>query len=313
MVFTCWFCVCQVDAIDSINFEKKVNELGDKSLDSRFGLVYFCAEVLEGLQLIIKRHHLFEFEDQSWCPKFVRDGVTGALCRAVVTLRIYDPIFPLIAQTLKNTGSRHVLDLCSGLSGPLQNLRKYFDANDMSDVRLTASDLYPSFPELPAGIDTLEVPLAANEVPTNRLGMRTLFTSFHHFEDHTARDILASAMASHQPIGVFEYTERSFWAHYKMLYGPAQIWLTTPFNPQVSLLMVLFSYLIPIIPLIYLWDGLVSNMRTRTVQELRKLVASIDGQSAYDWQIGKKFSWGFMGNITYLIGQPRDRAVSSGQ
>jgi hypothetical protein len=47
----------------------------------------------------------------------------------------------------------------------------------------------------------------------------------------------------------------------------------------------LFTYLIPLVPLVVLWDGLASDPRSRTVQELEELLEPLRSPE-YHWEVG---------------------------
>lgn len=69
---------------------------------------------------------------------------------------------------------------------------------------------------------------------------------------------------------------------------------TVPFESLVSrLARVLFTYLIPLIPLISLWDG----------DELKRMTESIDAKD-YTWECGTMRMSKGPGNATCLIGTP---------
>ena len=57
----------------------------------------------------MRRHHLFEFEDQSWLPGLIRDGMTDLLGKTIEVLRLYQPVAPLLAEALRTTGEGEVL------------------------------------------------------------------------------------------------------------------------------------------------------------------------------------------------------------
>lgn len=69
-------------------------------------------------------------------------------------------------------------------------------------------------------------------------------------------------------------------------------------------LRLLLTYLLPVAPLMVLWDGLVSCLRSYTVGELRALIERIPGADGYDWTIDVA-----RGNraapVTYVLGVPR--------
>ncbi|HXM61951.1 MAG TPA: hypothetical protein VN950_13935, partial [Terriglobales bacterium] len=67
---------------------------------------------------------------------------------------------------------------------------------------------------------------------------------------------------------------------------------------------LLWTYLIPVIPLVLLFDGVVSCLRTYRPQELREMVEKLKPPSCqYQWEIGE-LAGGKM-PVTYLIGYPK--------
>ena len=87
-----------------------------------------------------------------------------------------------------------------------------------------------------------------------------------------------------------------------MLLMPLFTWLLTPKMRPFRWSRLLLTYLIPIIPLVVLWDGLVSCLRTRTPEELLALTSSFP---RYDWQAGYARGQGTWLTSVYLIGQPK--------
>jgi hypothetical protein len=69
-----------------------------------------------------------------------------------------------------------------------------------------------------------------------------------------------------------------------------------------------WTYLIPVVPLVSLLDGLVSCLRTYSVQELRQLTEGLDVKD-HQWEIGEVKSTAGPIPITYLIGVPNDSAT----
>ena len=70
-----------------------------------------------------------------------------------------------------------------------------------------------------------------------------------------------------------------------------------PFIRPFRITNILFTYLIPIIPIFVLWDGIVSLLRTYTADVLRKMTQEIDAND-YEWEI--KASDSFNG-VNYLL------------
>jgi hypothetical protein len=63
-----------------------------------------------------------------------------------------------------------------------------------------------------------------------------------------------------------------------------------------------------LVPLVSLFDGLVSCLRTYSVQELRRTVEGLDAKD-YQWEIGELKSKAGPIPITYLIGVPKGSAA----
>lgn len=94
------------------------------------------------------RSRLFEFSDQGWLPRILRDLLTEVLRHQLVVHGVYAPAVPKLNETLRRTGTAEILDLCSGSGGPLPSLRSHLQA-----ARVLLSDRYPvrSAPESCAG------------------------------------------------------------------------------------------------------------------------------------------------------------------
>ena len=88
-----------------------------------------------------------------------------------------------------------------------------------------------------------------------------------------------------------------------MLFSPIAVLLVTPFIRPFRLRRLLFTYLLPILPFFVLWDGIVSCLRTYSVEEMEALVASLHNNTTYNWEIGSKK--GKAHKVLFLIGTPK--------
>src|SRR5262245_54392038 len=112
-------------------------------------------------------------------------------------------------------------------------------------------------------------PVDATRVPDELPGFRTMFSAFHHFRPEQASAVLADAVRMRQGIGVFEGTQRRPLALLLMLLVPLAVLITTPFIRPFRWSRLLWTYLIPIVPIVALFDALVSCLRTYSIEELR--------------------------------------------
>ena len=134
-----------------------------------------------------------------------------------------------------------------------------------------------------------------------------MFSSFHHFSPEEARAILQSAVDASQSIGIFEITRRAPSTIGLMFLWALMLFVCTPLIRPFRWSRLLWTYLVPIIPLVLLFDGVVSCLRTYRPQELREMIKKLAGIE-YQWKVGKHSRAFGQVPITYLIGYPQTRA-----
>jgi hypothetical protein len=265
-------------------------------------------------QLAMRRVQFIEIHDQPWFPSSLRDGVTDALQFGFDLVKAYAPIAPLLQTALNSTGSRSIVDLGSGGGGPWLDLSRKLQEGPPG-LQIWLTDKYPNLGAMqkvgrasenhirfyPGSVDAMNVPLELT-------GFRTMFTSFHHFPPEQARAILRNAVDAGEGIGIFETTKRALSTIGFMFGWILLLVVCTPWIRPFRWSRLLGTYLVPIIPLVLLFDGVVSCLRTYRPEELRDMVEQLRA-SKYQWEIGER-STGKV-PITYLIGYPSASAVPS--
>jgi hypothetical protein len=264
----------------------------------------------------MRRLQFIEIHEQQWFPSSLRDGVTDALQFGVNVSGLYGTVAPLLQRALDSTGNgasgdlsevgRSVVDMCSGGGGPWAKLSRRLES---PGIRVWLTDKYPNTPALEAVSAASEDRIAfypgsvdAMKVPAELKGMRTMFTSFHHFSPKDASAILRNAVEAGEGIGIFEISQRTpatmgIVFAYVFLLSVCTAWIR-PFRWS----RLLWTYLIPIIPLVLTFDGVVSCLRTYRPVELREMVGGLASEDQYQWETGV-LSTGLV-PITYLIGYP---------
>ncbi len=257
----------------------------------------------------MRRLHLLEIGDQPWCPAALRHATTDLLELCFRTWRYYAPIVPRLAAAVDESRDREVVDLCSGAGGPWLSLLP--ELGDASPARVVLTDKYPNaegtfrVEEASSGrIRGERRSIDARAVPQDLGGFRTMFTSFHHFRPDAARAILADAVKSRVGIGVFEFTGRSPLRLAAVALTPFAVLYAVPFLRPLRWRTIVFTYLLPIIPVGVLFDGIVSCLRTYSPAELDELVEPLRG-NGYTWDVGEASGGLWRPPITYLIGCPR--------
>lgn len=253
----------------------------------------------------MRRLHLFELEDQPWCPAVLRNAVTGYLRLVVAMTRQLKPVVPAIADLLERSGETSILDLCSGSGAVAGQLVEGLSRRGRP-TPVTLTDLYPhaaSFGDVARGredrIDWRPQPLDARRVPAEVPGLRTMFNAFHHFRPHEAREVLAAAAESGRPIAIIEFIERGLFPLTGVFFSPFLILLLAPFLRPFRWSTLFFVYVVPLVPLMIFWDGLVSWLRVYSVEDLRELAASA-AAPGYAWEAGR-WRTGPV-RVTYLVG-----------
>ncbi len=262
----------------------------------------------------MKRIHLFELEDFSWFPQLIRQYMTRLILVMHDLLNTHEKVAELLSGLLKKTGSAQIIDLCSGSGGPMPKVFSILkDRYGFSNISLLLTDLYPDLEaaktinsQAGSDINYLTQAIDATGLDGELKGIRTMIASFHHMPPKKAKQILVSATEDRAPILIFEISDNS---------APIWLWwLTLPINILTALLItplvrplnwkqIVLTYLIPVIPLCFAWDGAVSNARTYTLSDLDELLADIQSP-AYTWEKGTVRGKAGTKQL-YLLGYPK--------
>jgi len=259
----------------------------------------------------VGRIHAIELHEQSWCPAAIRDAATDYLQYVTTISNPYTPIVERLRSALAAAETREVLDLCSGGGGPWFGLQEALSEELDTPVRVKLSDFHPNEGafaraklESDSNIDFVPESVSVMDVPKELTGFRTMFAALHHFRPDAARAIIADAVAERRGIAAFEPLGRSAPALLSVVFAPLAVLVFTPFIRPFRWSRLLFTYVLPIVPLVVLFDGIVSCLRTYTAEELRELVAEIDAPG-YHWEIGDEPIPRTPASLTYLIGYPK--------
>ena len=255
----------------------------------------------------LPRLQLFELEDLAWFPRFIRDLATDYLRFMETRFHLHAPMVPLLKQAIEDAHQDRLVDLCSGGGGPVPSLLAELNVDGLS-LQWTLTDKFPNLHAMshlaalhPAHIRFRSDPIDATCVPADLPGLRTMFNAFHHFAPAAACAVLQNAVQTGQPISIFEIPERTFPMLLPFFFTTLFVWLATPFIRPLKLSRLLFTYLVPLVPLTCWWDGLVSAMRAYTQDEM---LALTHGLNSFSWRAGCVSTPGSQAHVTYLRGIP---------
>jgi hypothetical protein len=258
----------------------------------------------------MRRIQWFEIHDQPWFPRLLRDDVTDALQLLLNLGKVYRPIAPGLQKAVEETRTHRILDLCAGAGGPWPWLSSSLAQDGRFPIDILLTDKYPHVgPSLPAQpapgvrIHRLADPVDATQVPPELRGFRTLFTSFHHFPPREARGILRDAIDKHQGIAIFDASGRHLVTFLLIFLMPLGVLLLAPLMRPLRWSRLLWTYLLPVVPFVLFFDGIVSCLRVYSPPELRELLAGLP-TDGYQCEIGVARGGFLRVPITYLIAYP---------
>ncbi|KAI0002629.1 hypothetical protein F4779DRAFT_129828 [Xylariaceae sp. FL0662B] len=172
-------------------------------------------------------------------------------------------------------------------------------SGDNGRVRFVLTDLHPHVEawETAAGqspyLTYVREPVDAASAPAKLLGQQVvdgkgvfrLFNlAFHHFDDRLARAILRNTVETSDGFGIFELQDRTLSGFLTCGLFGFFIMLVAPFLYWWSLERLFFVYVLPVVPFVLVFDGVVSCLRTRSVDEVDTLLRTC-GTNTDGWEI----------------------------
>ena len=257
------------------------------------------------------RKILFEFEDLPWFPAMLRESMTDYLRYILTLTNFYEPVTALLTESLQQTGSNTMVDLCSGGGGPINQVKNNLEMAGTGGIKIILTDKFPNttaFEFLAAKstgtISYIQHPVDAMNVSPDIKGFRTMFSAFHHFSREQATAILKNATTANTGIAIFDGGSKNmFTVLLIIIVHPLAFFFLTPFFRPFKWSRIIFTYIIPLIPLFTIWDGIVSITRLYMPAKLMAMAMAVEPAN-YHWQSGfRKNKWGL--KIAFLIGIPK--------
>ncbi len=264
----------------------------------------------------MKRIQLFEFEDFGWFPGWLRVCMTNLIVILQKMIGVPELLADLIADILKKKNLSNIVDLGSGSGGAMPDIMNSLHGiKGLEHVTLTMTDLYPSsemFKKFNTdALDKIsyhETSVDATNIATAPEGLKTIVNCFHHMPPKKARTILESAQRTNQPLLIYEMGDNNIPLLIWWLLLPVSLVIViimvlfmTPFVKPLTWRQIVFTYLIPIIPICYAWDGQASLPRMYTLKDLDHLLEGL-GSGYYTWQKGQTIKKNSKKQGTYLLG-----------
>lgn len=251
----------------------------------------------------MQRIHLVELEDLPWVSAAVRDGATDVLDFLFARIGFYRPLVPELMALMDTVGTRRLVDLCSGGGGGAVAMRALLRERGYEGHELVLSDRYPNVAAM-ARVQALgdpsvrwhSTPVDAFHVPPGfPMGIRTMYGALHHFPPERVQQLVQASVDAGVPLAFFDVAappalRRLPGVLVPLLAVPNMVFLfavcvlLVPFVRPFRFTRAILTYLLPAIPLLFAWDGMVSGLRAYTPEELLALAKSVPGSERYTWK-----------------------------
>jgi hypothetical protein len=251
--------------------------------------------------------NLQEIHDHPSFPRFLRDLVTDAMQTVWEFANSYKAVLGRLLEAMERAGTREVIDLCSGGGGPWLRLAREPELRNIPGLVVRLTDKYPNQLVSERVVATSSLlrfepsSVDATSVPSHLRGFRTFFSSFHHFAPEAAHKVLRDAVEHRQGVGIFEMPRRSPKTIFMVCCILPMSWLVAPTIRPFRWSRLFFIYIVPVIPFVLVYDGIVSCLRAYSHEELERM-ARAAAHPEYEWKIGEERS-GFL-PVTYMLGYP---------
>ena len=266
----------------------------------------------------MKRVHVPEVEDLDWFPAWLRNPMTGLIVVLMRKLGVTDVLADLVARTLKQEKIDRIVDLGSGSGGALPEVvERVRQDPEMAGVCLTMTDIYPNLDAIDRfdhaddpQIRYMREAVNAADLAKAPPGLKTMVNSFHHMRPELARAILESAQSTRQPLLIYELADHTVpfpvWCIALPIALPVVFVMAlclTPFARPLTLRQLFFTYIVPLIPIFYAWDGQASMPRIYGLEDLDELLEGLDSTD-YRWEKGHAKNAKGRNQGIYLLGLP---------
>ena len=225
----------------------------------------------------MKRKQITQIINVGWFPNILKTLVAEFLSWFVVKVNATKPFVPVIEDVLDKTNHKKLIYIEFGIGAGIETVK----------------------PFLKDGVIVDSIPIS--NFDTSEKGVYLFVNSFHQLNSRKAKNILQNIVDSGNPVVVVEGNNDSLWQIVGMtVFVPLTVLLTALFVKPFRFSRIIFTYLIPILPIIIVIDGCIALLKLYSPTDLLKLTASLE-RNNYDWKAGKNDN-GRGGKIMYLTG-----------
>lgn len=224
----------------------------------------------------------------------------------------------LVKKAIDQTKANQIVDLGSGAGGAIPKVKELLNEDShYRSLHILLTDLYPNQKAIDhvkamkiEGLDYHNESVNATLLNKAPKGLKTMVNSFHHMPKPMARQILQSAYESKEPILIYEMAENKIPLLLWWLFLPVGLSILfimclfmTPFVKPLTIEQLVFTYIIPIIPIAYAWDGQASYPRMYAYEDYKELLSGLEDES-YTWEVNPALNSKGKAQGHYVLGTP---------
>lgn len=226
----------------------------------------------------MKRKQITQIINVGWFPKFLKSLIAEFLSWFVAKVNATKPFIPVIEDILNKTNHKRIINIEFNVGAGIETVKPFLK----DDVT----------------VDSIHI----SNFNTSEKGVYLCVNSFHQLNSEKAKKILQDIVDSGNPVVVVEGNNDSLWQIVGMtVFVPLTVLLTAFFVKPFRISRIIFTYLIPILPIIIVIDGCIALLKLYNPTDLLELTSSLE-RNNYDWKAGKNDN-GRGGKIMYLTGR----------
>ncbi len=228
---------------------------------------------------------LFEFGDLDVIPDYYHVYLRNYLTFFYKLFGYYKLWVPAFSEFIREVDSRKFMECCSGAGEALKLVASELDKKEFEDIEFLLSDIKPH-PEFVKKINQsndlsfryIDKAIDVTKIEDDFNYPKIFINSFHHLSVEQVEKIFKVNFDQGNEIIVMEYVRNTLMGYLSMLMGPIIVFLTLPFVVRLKHLplMAIFTYLIPLFPLMMLWDGCVSCLHEYSEKKLTQIVRRLN-------------------------------------
>ena len=230
---------------------------------------------------------LFEFEDLPWLPASLKHTITDAIEAANSRFRGFNAYAAKeVVEATRRLGRTEILELGAG-SAPL--CRELAGTLDSEGLKLKPSDIRPHlarFAELaacyPHQVEPCLVPLDySKDLEASETAIAVFLSTFHHLPDSARVPVLKRLTDLGLPVMVLEALRPNLGSYLYCLMAPiGGLRLPIAMLDRPGRLRRFFwCWLVPVLPLVFCWDAIVSALRQWNEAQWKAAHAALENEN----------------------------------